>query len=278
MRSTSDDSGQILDRGHSIIRNKEKYFFHHFVEKYTLIYAMQEKAQRIVVFIESNPISTQTPHKIATSTINRFAIDEHAAFDIDGIHYVPFGYNTFTAAFNDAIESLEIIARKISIRGLEFSGSDESGLHLIFALNEYQHFSDCSLMTTKWNDFRSMTQQKYAWIMLLRILKKPSVMMSFFMMIRGHLITKEKMEGYPEGRENLKQSFYDDLDDFVVKVRLGKTIEPRSRTYYLPRLTEKEKNLVECRDTSFMRTLMDNNPDRILRHMKTSESNSMYLT
>ena len=113
--------------------------------------------------------------------------------------------------------------------------------------------------------------------LLLKILKKQSVMMTFFMMRRGYLITKEKMEGFPEGRENLKQSVYDDLDDFVEKVRLGKTIEPRSITYYLPKLTEKEKNLVECRDTRIMRTLMDPNPDRILRDMKTSESNSMYL-
>ena len=96
-------------------------------------------------------------------------------------------------------------------------------------------------------------------------------------MTRRELITKEQMEAYPEGQKDLKQSLHDDLDDLVWKLRLGTTIKPRSRTYYLPKLTEKEKHLVECRDTDFMHTITQFNPDTILQKMKTSESNSMYL-
>ena len=236
---------------------------------------MHKKAQRIIVFIESDSLSIDTPDKIATLTINRFAIDEDAAFDILSIYYAPFVTEKAETLSTDLNKTIESATRKI--HSLKFSESDMSGLRLIFALDEYQNSFSCSLKTTMLDDFPSITHQRYSWTSLLKIFKMQSVMVTFLTMRRHRLITKEQMEAYPEGREKLKQSVSDDLDDFVWKLRLGETIKPRSRTYYLPKLTEKEKNLVECRDTGFMYTILQSYPDKILQNMKTSESNSMYL-
>ena len=60
---------------------------------------------------------------------------------------------------------------------------------------------------------------------IIREMKKyniPTVMMTYFLMMRIRLITKEKMENYCNGKGIEKLSVNDDLESFFEDLRLGK--------------------------------------------------------
>ena len=82
-----------------------------------------------------------------------------------------------------------------------------------------------------------------------------TVMMTMFNLRRKELITKEKMENYCNGKENDKDSVNDDLERFFGNLRLEKPSEEYVRTYFLPKLTEAEMDLVDNKDTDYFDTL-----------------------
>ena len=126
---------------------------------------------------------------------------------------------------------------------------------------------------------------------ILNELKKhkiKSVMVTSIFLYRAYLITKEKMESYCKGiyREYTgKDSVNDDLESLFENIRLGKEPDKMqwyNRTYFLPKLTEKELELVKRRDTSYLRTFHDFgvyefNPDVDETEMMLSESDSKYV-
>ena len=71
---------------------------------------------------------------------------------------------------------------------------------------------------------------------------------------RHLLITKESMENYCNGKEDQKQSVNDDLETFSEDIRLGKELNEFIVTYFLPKLTSEELDLVERKDNDFMQT------------------------
>ena len=81
-----------------------------------------------------------------------------------------------------------------------------------------------------------------------------SVMVTIIYMPRWDLITNEEMENYCSGNEYLNDSVNDDLETFFEDLRLGKEPEKWAQTYFLPKLTEKELELIERKDPSYMRT------------------------
>ena len=99
---------------------------------------------------------------------------------------------------------------------------------------------------------------------------------------RLELITKEKMDSYCKGEEYLKDSVNDDLESLFENIRLGKKSEIFVRTYFLPKLTEEELELIERRDTSYLQTFFDwfinkENPDVPETEMMLSKSDSKYV-
>ena len=99
---------------------------------------------------------------------------------------------------------------------------------------------------------------------------------------RGEVITKEKMESYCEGKEGRKDSVNDDLESLYENVRLGKELDNNwYRTYFLPKLTEEELELVERRDTNYLQTFFECrfgiSPDVRETEMMLSESDSKYV-
>ena len=109
--------------------------------------------------------------------------------------------------------------------------------------------------------------------------KIENVMLTIIYLYRDRLLTKEEMENYCKGNEGRKQSVNDDLDSFVEKIRLGD--EPLSYddvwTYFLPKLTEKELELVDRKDDNFMNTFEAANPDVEKAKMAASESDSKFV-
>ena len=85
--------------------------------------------------------------------------------------------------------------------------------------------------------------------------KIKSVMVTIISLERWKLITKEAMEDYCKGEEAEKVSVNDDLESFFEDLRLGKEPPHQSVfTYFLPKLTEEEMELVERKDTSYLQT------------------------
>ena len=103
-----------------------------------------------------------------------------------------------------------------------------------------------------------------------------------FNLRRKGLITNEKMENYCNGNtpgKHDKDSVNDDLESFFRNLRLGKESEEYVRTYFLPKLTEVEMDLVENKDTSYFDTLtggllFSNVP---VAEMRLSESDSKFV-
>ena len=95
---------------------------------------------------------------------------------------------------------------------------------------------------------------------------------------RYWLITKETMESYCKGEEFEKFSVNDDLESLFENIQLGKEPDEEVDTYFLPKLTEVELELVERKDTSFLKTFIkSSNPDVNETDMMLSESDSKYI-
>ena len=105
-----------------------------------------------------------------------------------------------------------------------------------------------------------------------------SVMVTSIYLNRYWLITKETMESYCKGEEFEKFSVNDDLESLFENIQLGKEPDEEVDTYFLPKLTEVELELVERKDTSFLKTFIkSSNPDVNETDMMLSESDSKYI-
>ena len=140
--------------------------------------------------------------------------------------------------------------------------------------------------------------------------KIKSVMVTSIFMLRMKLITLEHMEellhwnawrNFCTGKEYATKSSNDDLELLFEALRLGKAPSENARTYFLPKLTEKELELVEKKDSHYLqtfststfmldftvytRTFLDDfsrwgipdHPDVQEAEMKASESNSKFV-
>ena len=85
------------------------------------------------------------------------------------------------------------------------------------------------------------------------------------------------MESYCKGEQDSKDSVNDDLESLFENIRLGKEPDEEVETYFLPKLTEEELELVERRDTSYLDTFSSGNPDVDETEMMLSESDSKYV-
>ena len=110
------------------------------------------------------------------------------------------------------------------------------------------------------------------------------VMVTGINLRRWELISKEEMESYCKGEKPQKDSVNDDLDSLFGTIRLGEKPDERVRSYFFPKLTEKELDLVEKRDPSYLKTFIRQMwvkafpfPDVPEAEMMLSESDSKYV-
>ena len=110
--------------------------------------------------------------------------------------------------------------------------------------------------------------------------KMEPVILTNINMIRRNLITQENMVDYCNGKRDEKNSINDDLellfDLNVFHPYFLQTMED-VQTYFLPRLTEEELELVERRNTSYLRTFFSGNPAVDETGTMLSESDSKYV-
>ena len=86
-----------------------------------------------------------------------------------------------------------------------------------------------------------------------------------------------KMESYCKGEESNKDSVNDDLESLFENIRLGKEPDEEVTTYFLPKLTKKELDMVERRNKSYLKLFWSSNPDVDQTEMMLSESESKYV-
>ena len=84
--------------------------------------------------------------------------------------------------------------------------------------------------------------------------KMRSLMLTSIRMKRWYIITKEKTEEYFLGRQYENQSVNDDLDSFFDKNRASEITDEMVETYFLPKLTKEEIQLVSKRDSKYMKS------------------------
>ena len=96
-------------------------------------------------------------------------------------------------------------------------------------------------------------------------------------MRRRALITKEKTENYCKGKDNRKISVNDDLESLFQDLRVGNEPYKYVFSYFLPKLTEKELELVESKDTSYLENFYLSFPDVEKTEMRLSGSDSKYV-
>ena len=136
-------------------------------------------------------------------------------------------------------------------------------MHFVFACYHYDGDED------KLRPIISNGMKKY---------KLKSVMVTKLYMRRWKLITKEKMESHSKGEEGVRHdSVNDDLESLFENIRLGKVPDEEVTTYFLPKLTKKELDLVERRNKSYLKLFWSSNPDVDQTEMMHSESDSKYV-
>ena len=84
-------------------------------------------------------------------------------------------------------------------------------------------------------------------------------MVTFISMWKERIITKEKRDNFCLGKrktygEQFKESVADDLESLLEDIRRGEQPDDLARTYFLPRLTEQEMELVQKKDTDYFNT------------------------
>ena len=106
-------------------------------------------------------------------------------------------------------------------------------------------------------------------------------MVTMTFMGKREIITKEAMEKYCKGEKYQKNSVNDDLETFFEDLRLGNELDDKVTTYFLPKLTEEEMELVQRKDTSYFETYIEGtygakDPDVEEAEMKLSDSDSKF--
>ena len=115
--------------------------------------------------------------------------------------------------------------------------------------------------------------------LIIRKMKEYNIqigMITYLLMMRIRLITKEKMENYCNGKMIEKTSVNDDLDSFCEDLRLGKKPDGSVQTYFLPKITEEEKKLIERKDSKYLEKFFWQ-VDVDKAEMKMSKSDSKFV-
>ena len=114
--------------------------------------------------------------------------------------------------------------------------------HIIYAGSHYGHYHN--LPNSRLISFIREGMTKY---------KMRSIMVTQIHMAKRHLITKERFNKFCSGKEIEKLSINDDFESLLNDLRVGE--EPDDEqiwSYFLPKLTEEELDLVEKKDFNYM--------------------------
>ena len=102
-------------------------------------------------------------------------------------------------------------------------------------------------------------------------------MVTMICMMRWKIITQENMENLCRGQETRKDSVNEDLESLFEDLRLGKEPDEDNETYFLPKLTEEELELVEKENLTFLRSFYHRAPEVPKAELMFCKSDSKYV-
>ena len=142
--------------------------------------------------------------------------------------------------------------------------------HFVYA--GYNYYLDLSTLDGSSGELICPIREK------MKEYKIKKVMVTSIFMQREQLITKEEMESYCTGKKSVKLSVNDDLECLFEDIQLGNEPDNKVWTYFLPKLTEDELNLVNRKDKHFMNTFLTGLLADVPKvEMKASESSSKFV-
>ena len=207
--------------------------------------------QDIVLLIEPPKCAWDISLKCGNMALNRFCIDEETAFESSGVYGLKDRKVIVTACKNFAKHK-----------------SKNSKLHFVCVGRVLDHYRRNKLFIHE-----GMKKNKLQ-----------SVMFTQLSMHRSQLITKERTDVYCKGKYNFRKlSVSDDIESLFEDIRLNRAIDNSiTHSYFLPKLTEEEMELIQKRDRNYLRTFRGSianrsTPDVNEDEMKLSESDSKFL-
>ena len=182
--------------------------------------------------------------------VNRFCIDEDASFELIGVELIQ--------DLSFTIISLIAVIDSIFKKNIE-SNADDMETHFVYPVEYY------------FDDLESAILEK----MKKYNIKK--IMVTIIYMQRNHLITKESMNSYTNGEEDVTESINDDFESLFEDLRLGKEPVDCVETYFLPKLTQEELKLVDQEDEIYLESFTMLEPDVHRAELIASESRSKFV-
>ena len=211
--------------------------------------------QNITFFVEPIERPYETSWKMGKLYMNRFTIDENAAFEIQSIYILsPMECLAFSHTPDPNKESQDSEIFEAGLRAIAEAGLHESKIHFIYVGNYTEYGRYDSILES----FIANGMKKY---------NINSVLLTTISQERERLITKEATEEYYDrkiqysydstmrhGPWNIKTSVNDDLESLFEDLKIGRKVKKLEWSYFLPELTEKELPLVETRDEDHLKT------------------------
>ena len=225
------------------------------------------------------------PLKIGNLYLNRFTIDEDAAFEIIGVHELSTSRYELKDEEWKALENVEfeeLISKtdketlaSAAINALQ-TWSAKTDVHVVYAgLNYITQFLEPEILDQLIVD-------------ILNAIKLKSLMITVISMERNSVITKEVMKDCYKGIFHKpyklgfdRMSVHDDLDLLFEQTKYGQIINPSySSVYFLPKLTDDELLLLKNKNKDYLKTFSifhhGQNPDVDVAEMIKSKSKSKF--
>ena len=205
--------------------------------------------------------------KAVNMCMNRFCIDEDAAFELNGVYGMEMPSQTFNN-MNAQMHSSKNVLIYPAFEKIVANGAEDLDIHFIYA---------GELIPSRLEPVIVEAMKFY---------KIKSVMMTDLWMWRENLITKEAMENFCNGKDEYrKESVNDDFETLLRDIiwmystwLRNNYFSSSAMTYFLPKLTKDELKLIENEDYDFMNTFYDGrNPDVSKAEMAASESDSKFV-
>ena len=239
---------------------------------------MPIKTPNILLFLEPSQDTWLTPLNIGHLFVNRFAIDEDAGFEIQGIHFLRESSfkmsNPEEKEYPDfALKRTEKEAFDFEVfnAGIEKLNGIDSKIHLIYAGCYYDEH---------------LNMMKSFLVEIMAKYKILSLVVTLLRLGRFHVITKETMIDFYKGRmsdsKGDKESANEDLESFFGRLQHGVHIhEEEQVTYFLPKLSEIEVKLLEEENEEYLKSFgwyyRGEHPDVDEDEMEKSESKSKFV-
>ena len=246
--------------------------------------------KNLIFLIEPSENEFITPIKISNLYLNRFAVDEDAAFEIIGVYDMPkskleIPYENSENFENEISEeninhfSKENLEEDLEILDFAFKNiipkwTPATDYHIIYAGFKF---------ITRYAEPEKMNP---VIVKIMENLKLKSLIFTMVFMFRNHIVTKEEMKDFYKGKFEDDKGFdklsvQDDLDSFFDQANTFYFVDASTAgMFHLPMLTDEELTYLENKDENYLRLYADfhtgENPDVDALSMIKSQSKSKF--